>query len=395
MIIVSLLLFFEKQTMSGSSLFKFIATAFLSIMLLVCCKQPTTKKENTPESNGVKYATGFTISEVENFTVISVVNLESNTKKQLRYALAEKDVVIKNPDSYDAVLRIPLNKIVVTSTTHIPSLEALGEENSLVGFPNLKYISSKKTRDNISEGRVKELGNNQDINTEVLLELAPDVVVGFSLEGNNKSLQIIKNTGIPVLINADWKETHPLGKAEWIKFFGALYNKTQQADSIFNTIETNYNQAKKIAQNTTLKPTVISGAMYKDIWYMPKGDSWAARFIQDANGDYLWKDTKGTGSIALNIESVLEKGQQANFWIGPGQFTAKEQMLDFNTVYGEFDAFKNDNIFSFTNKKGASGGVIYYELAPNRPDLVLKDIISILHPTLLKDYQPHFFEAVK
>jgi iron complex transport system substrate-binding protein len=245
LIIVSLLLFFEKQTMSGSSLFKFIATAFLSIMLLVCCKQPTTKKENTPESNGVKYATGFTISEVENFTVISVVNLESNTKKQLRYARAEKDVVIKNPDSYDAVLRIPLNKIVVTSTTHIPSLEALGEENSLVGFPNLKYISSKKTRDNISEGRVKELGNNQDINTEVLLELAPDVVVGFSLEGNNKSLQIIKNTGIPVLINADWKETHPLGKAEWIKFFGALYNKTQQADSIFNTIETNYNQAKK------------------------------------------------------------------------------------------------------------------------------------------------------
>ena len=70
-------------------------------------------------------------------------------------------------------------------------------------------------------------------------------------------------------------------------------------------------------------------------------------------------------------------------------------MLDFNTVYGEFDAFKNNNIFSFTNKKGASGGVIYYELAPNRPDLVLKDIISILHPTLLKDYQPHFFEAIK
>ena len=265
----------------------------------------------------------------------------------------------------------------------------------MVGFPNLKYISSKKTRDNISKGRVKELGNNQDINTEVLLELAPDVVVGFTLDGNNKSLQTIKNTGIPVLINADWRETHPLGKAEWIKFFGALYNKNKQADSIFNTIETNYNQAKKLAQNTTLKPTVISGAMYKDIWYMPKGDSWAARFIKDANGDYLWKDTKGTGSIALNIESVLEIGQQANFWIGPGQFAAKEQLLDFNTVYGEFDAFKNDNIFSFTNKKGASGGVIYYELAPNRPDLVLKDIINILHPTLLKDYQPHFFEAIK
>ena len=111
--------------MSGSSLFKFIATAFLNIVLLVCCKQPTTQQENTPQSNGVKYATGFTISEVENFTVISIVNPESNTKKQLTYALAEKDVVIKNPDSYDAVLRVPLNKIVVTSTTHIPSLDKI------------------------------------------------------------------------------------------------------------------------------------------------------------------------------------------------------------------------------------------------------------------------------
>jgi iron complex transport system substrate-binding protein len=381
--------------MSGTSLFKFLATAFISIVLLVCCKQPTTQQENTPESNGVQYATGFTISKVEDHTVISIVNPESNNKKELRYALVEKDISIKNPEGYDAVVRVPLKKIVVTSTTHIPSLEALGLENSLVGFPNLKYISSKKTRDNISKDRVKELGNNQDINIEVLLELAPDVVVGFTLEGNNKSLQTIEKTGIPVLINADWRETHPLGKAEWIKFFGALYNKTQQADSIFNTIETNYNQAKKLAQNTTLKPRVLSGAMYKDIWYMPKGDSWAARFIEDANGNYLWKETKGTGSIALNIESVLEKGQQADFWIGPGQFTTKAQLLEFNTVYGAFEAFKNDKVFSFTNKKGASGGVIYYELAPNRPDLVLKDIINILHPTLLKDYQPHFFEAIK
>ena len=386
--------FFEKQTMSGTSFFKFIAIAAFGLVLLVCCRQPTTKQEITPESNRVTYATGFTISKVENYTVISIVTPGSNTKKNLRYALAENDIVIKNPERYDALIRVPLQKIVVTSTTHIPSLEALGVENSLVGFPNLKYISSKKTRDNISKGYIKELGNNQDINTEVLLELAPEVVVGFTLDGNDKSLQTIEKTGIPVLINADWRETHPLGKAEWIKFFGALYNKNKQADSIFNTIETNYNLAKKLAQKTKTKPTVLSGAMYKDIWYMPKGESWAARFIEDANGAYLWKDSKGTGSIALNIESVLENGQKADFWIAPGQFTTKAQLLEFNKVYGAFDAFKNNKIFSFTTKKGATGGVLYYELAPNRPDLVLKDIINILHPTLFKEYQPHFFEVL-
>ena len=381
--------------MNSTSFFRFIAIVFLGVLSLVCCKQPTTKQEITIANNGVRYATGFTISKVENHTVISIVDASINTKKQLRYALIEKDVSIKNPESYDAVIRVPVQKIVVTSTTHIPSLEALGVENSLIGFPNLKYISSKKTRANISKGSIKELGKNQDINTEVLLELAPEVVIGFSLEGNNKNLQTIEKTGIPVLINADWRETHPLGKAEWIKFFGALYNKTKPADSIFKTIETNYNLAKKIAQNTKTRPTVLSGAMYKDIWYMPKGDSWAARFIEDANANYLWKETKGTGSIALNIENVLEKGQKADFWIAPGQFITKAQLLEYSEVYGAFDAYKNNKIYSFTTKKGASGGVLYYELAPNRPDLVLKDIISILHPELLKEYQPHFFETLK
>lgn len=380
--------------MNFGSVFKCIATAFICSML-VCCNQTTKPTKLTPEKSKIKYATGFTITQKENHTVLSITASSSSSKKELKYALAGKDIDLENPEEYHAVIRTPLKKIVVTSTTHIPSLEALGVENSLVGFPNLNYISSKKTRGNISKGNIKELGSNQDINTEVLLELSPDAVVGFTLDGSNKSLQTIKKTGIPLLINADWRETHPLGKAEWIKFFGALYNKTKQADSIFNTIETSYNEAKKLVQNIKSKPTVLSGAMYKDIWYLPKGDSWAARFIEDANGEYLWRDSKGTGSIALNIESVLEKGQNADFWIAPGQFTSRAQLLEFNKVYNAFDAYKNNKMYTFTNKKGATGGVLYYELAPNRPDLVLKDMIHILHPSVLKEYQPYFFEILK
>ena len=381
--------------MNFGSVFKCIATAFISSMVLICCDQTTKPAKLTPENSEIKYATGFTITQRENHSVISITASSSSSKKELTYALAGKDIVVENPEGYHAIIRTPLEKIVVTSTTHIPSLEALGVENSLVGFPNLNYISSKKTRSNISKGNIKELGSNQDINTEVLLELSPDAVVGFTLDGSNKSLKTIEKTGIPLLINADWRETHPLGKAEWIKFFGALYNKTKQADSIFNTIETSYNEAKKLVQNIKSKPTVLSGAMYKDIWYLPKGDSWAARFIEDANGEYLWRDSKGTGSIALNIESVLEKGQNADFWIAPGQFTSREQLLEFNKVYNAFDAYKNNKMYTFTNKKGATGGVLYYELAPNRPDLVLKDMIHILHPSVLKEYQPYFFEILK
>lgn len=370
-------------------------------MAVVSCKNNTNNNQlqelETLQSVSVplKYATGFEIEKHSDHTLIKIINPWPGSDKTYTYVLTEENLISNRFTAFDAVINTPLSSVVVTSTTHIPSLEMLEVENSLVGFPNLAYISSKKTRQRIAQNKIKELGRNEAINTEVLIELSPDAVVSFAIDDDNKSLEIIKKTGIPVLINADWTETHPLGKAEWIKFFGVLYGKEKEADSIFNSIERNYLAAKESAKKTTIKPTVLSGAMYKDVWYLPQGNSWAAQFIDDANGDYIWSDSEGTGSLSLNIESVLDQGQHAEYWIGPGQFTSKKQMLENASVYGLFDAFKSDKVFSFTNKKGATGGVLYYELAPNRPDIVLKDIIKILHPELLPDHELFFFTPVE
>ncbi|MDT0554419.1 ABC transporter substrate-binding protein [Patiriisocius hiemis] len=369
---------------------------FLIFTLLTACKQE--KKEITVTGSlpaTIKYAEGFSVEKNNNLTIIHITNPWPGADNTYTYALVEKGTDIKKLDGIDAIVETPIENIVVTSTTHIPSLEMLGETNSLIGFPNLNYISSEKTRQAINTGNIKELGKNEDINTEVLIDLSPDAVVGFAVDGNNTTFATIQKTGIPVLYNADWTETHPLGKAEWIKFFGALYGKQKEADSIFNTIEANYLSAKKIAAQATKTPTVLSGAMYKDVWYLPQGGSWAAQFIADANGRYLWSDSGGTGSISANLETVLEKGKEAQYWIGPGQFTSLEQLAETHTVYTQFDAFKNKNVYSFTNKKGGTGGVLYYELAPNRPDIVLKDIIKILHPDLLPGHSLYFFSTLE
>lgn len=371
-----------------------------SFVILLSCAEKANKKEFSevaPKSSShtqIEYATGFTVANFDGYKTITLTNPWPGAEENFTYALIEKGTQLKNPKDFDAVVEMPLKSVVVTSTTHIPSLEMLGVIDHLAGFPALDYISSETTRARISEGKIKELGKNESINTEVLIDLNPDAVVTFAVKGDNKTVATIEKTGIPVLYNADWTETTPLGKAEWIKFFGVLFNKEKQADSIFNHIKTEYISAKKVALQATDTPTVLSGAMYKDVWYLPQGDSWAAQFIADANGDYLWKNTEGTGSISLNIESVLEKGQAADFWIGPGQFTSLSQMQEMNSVYTQFDAFTNNTVYSFTTKKGATGGVVYYELAPNRPDLVLKDMIKILHPELLPEYELYFFSKL-
>lgn len=370
----------------------------ITLLFIFSCKsdkKASPISENKTQNSTIEFAKGFDISYHEGYKIITLKNAWPGSEKEFKYALIEKGTTLDSPEKYDAIIHIPIDEIVVTSTTHIPSLEMLDVEGSLIGFPNLEYISSVKTRKRISEGHITELGKNEAINTEVLIEINPDVVVGFAVDGNNKTLATIKKTGIPVVYNGDWTETSPLGKAEWIKFFAAFYNKEKEANHIFNEIKNSYQDAKKLASTSKNKPTVLSGAMYKDVWYLPQGESWAAQFIADANGDYLWKDNKGTGSISLNLESVLEKGKQAEIWIGPSYYTNLKQLQEGHSVYEQFDAFKNDQVYSFTNKKGETGGLLYFELAPNRPDLVLKDLIKILHPELLTDYEPFFFEKLK
>ena len=381
--------------------FRVLKVIFILFILLIgSCKSE--KKETLPVEKpliqAVNYAKGFTIEKLgSGVTILKITSPWPNAESAFTYALVPKDkqaTITLNKDAYDAIVSVPVERLVVTSTTHIPALEALEVLDKLVGFPDTKYVSSEKTRRRIDSGSIKELGNNESINTEMLIELNPEVVVGFGISNENSIYETIQRANIPVVYNGDWTEETPLGKAEWIKFFAPFFQKEGLADSIFSNIQRSYDEAKDLAKTANTRPTVISGAMYKDVWYLPGGKSWAAQFLQDANADYLWKNTSETGSLSLSWEKVLEKGQQADFWIGPAQFIDYQNMQETSEHYAQFDAFKNKQVFTFANTKGATGGLLYYELAPQRPDLVLKDLIHILHPELLPKHQPFFFKPL-
>lgn len=376
---------------------KFTQKFFFLMLLIVvfsCKKQGVKVAKNIETESTIKYAKGFDIIKENGSKKLIIKAAYQNFKGVSKYEILTK----KNTASIaskNEIIKTPIQKIILTSTTHIPMVELLNEETSIIGFPHSKYISSEKTRALIAGKKITEIGKESSLNTEIILNLQPELVVGYSVFSADKSLTTIKKAGIKVIYNGDWLEETPLGRAEWIKFFGILFDKEKQADSIFKVIEKNYLEAKKIALKTTKKPSVLSGAIInKDSWNLPAGNSFVAQFFKDGNLTYLWKNSKGKGSLSLSFESVFDKAKNADFWIAPGSFSSKKQLLKSNKIYAAFNAFKNNKIYTPTTKKGKTGGIIYYELAPTRPDLVLKDIIKITNPELLPNYTLTFFEKM-
>lgn len=348
----------------------------------------------TASTNSIRYASCLSIAKHEGFSIVTVKNAWPEAKQDFTYILKERNTILPDTLQKYSSITVPIQSIVVTSTTNIPFLEMLGTANQLIGFPNTDYICSPKTRQLIDQGKVKNVGQNEKLDTEKLIDLAPDLIVAFGIDNSNPILDNLQKSGLKVLIQADWMEQTPLGKAEWIKLYGALFGKEKEAEAQFQQIEKNYLDAKALVAQKPIQSTVLYGSMYQDQWFVAKGESWVAQFIKDARADYLWKTTKGTGSLALPFEKVLEKGQKATHWIATGSFHSVAEMKNANPHYQQFEAFKTKNIFTFESKLGAKGGNVYYEVATSRPDLVLKDYIKIFHPEALPDYTFTFAEKL-
>lgn len=382
---------------------KQLSIFFFGLLILVSLTACGEKKKTVPvEANDqdpkMEHATGFSIRKSNGFTVIEVTSPWPGAQQSFKYALVPKEKLASMTfprDEYDAIVGTPVEKMVITSTTHIPSLEALDELDIVVGFPNTDFISSPVARKLVDNGQIKELGMNESLNTEIVLAMNPEVVMGFGINDTNKTYETLKQAGIAVVYNGDWVEQTPLGKAEWIKFFAPFFQKEQQADRLFKEIETSYLEAKQLAQKAEQRPTVLTGGLYKDVWYVAGGKSWMAQFLEDANAEYLWADTEETGSIGLSLETVLEKAQQADFWLNPSSQTSYAELESVNPHHKQFEAFSQKKIYSNAIEKGAKGGLVFYELAPQRPDLVLKDLIAIFHPELLLDHEPRFFKPLQ
>lgn len=361
------------------------------IMILHGCNNPAIKQEIEYELTSIplKYATGFTIDKGDDFYLIKVVTPFKGASKPFNYILYDRNSEVPKVVA-DAYIPVPVKSIVCTSTTHIPLLDYLDETNSLIGFPTLSYISSEPMRTRIDNGEVEELGIDEALNIEKLVNLNPEMVMGYSLSGDFGQFDLIAESGTPVLLNAEYLESHPLGRAEWIKLAGLLYNKLELADSVFEAIDQQYNATLVIVGKSPTNPTVMSGIVYGDSWFVPGGRNYASRILKDAGFNYLWQQDTSSAFLPLSFETVFNQAKYAEFWIGVGSFKTLEELAGSDSRYEEFQPFKQQSIYSYDKRRGAKGGSEFLELGYLRPDLILMDLVKIGHPNLLPEHELFF-----
>ena len=349
--------------------------AFFYCCLLFGCQKnnPTQRLDEAVSSHPMDYATKFNIQE----DYLRVIEPWPGSKSAIEYKFEN----------------IP-QRVVVTSTTHLPYLELLGLEDKLVGFVGTPNIYSEKINERLKAGEIKEVGINGKINLELLLASQPDLVITFDLGGESTTLDKIIEAGIPIVYNSDFLEETALGRAEWIKFFGYIFDQRLHADSIFNSIVERYHQLKKLTQNVTERPSVFSGVVYGDTWFLPGGQNWSAQFFKDAGGTYIWGDNLKSGWLELSFETVLDRAREAQFWIGVASINTRAELMAQDARYGLFEAYQNQHIYNYNKRIGKHGGFDFFESAYARPDLVLADLISLLHPELLPNHPTYYFQKI-
>lgn len=360
------------------------------------CVTEKKEQENIQSTSiEIKYAKGFSITETKDYKVLTVHRAWKNAAKPFRYVLLKKGQPLPQNLTDEIVVEIPIQKLICLSTTHAPFVDLLGESEKIVGFAGSKYVATSSIASLIKQGKIKEVGQENGINLEVMLDLQPDLVVAYMMNEADKSYQQMRRAGIKVAIDSEYLEESPLGQAEWIKFFAAFLDKETKADSIFNEIEKEYLATSALAKHEADKPSVFTNIPYGGTWYIAGGRSFVAKLIQDAGANYVFNRDTTHGSIPTSIEAVFQAAQKADFWLNVSDFHSLNDLKAVDSRFIEFEAMKKGNIFNNNNKVNENGGVEYWELGVARPDVVLKDLVKIFHPHILPKHELYFYKKLR
>lgn len=336
--------------------------SLITTVLLYSCQEETQRKINVLENTSSNlYAEKFSITKTDSSTILNVFKPWQHSENESFQYSTENFKLNSN------------SKIVCYSTSHIAFLKALGLHKNIIGVSGKNYVYAI---DELNDSII-DVGSNTTFNYELITRLQADVVFYYGV-GTETEMILAKceKMNIPVIIIAEYLETHPLARAEWIKFFGALFQKNAIADSIFQSVESRYNSILVNKENIE-RPVILTGTPFEGTWWVPGGNSYFAQFIKDAGGTYLWDDNLDTESIGLSAEQVFKKAVNADFWINTGMLTTKKELAAFDNRFEKIKAFSNNKVFNNNKRLSVEGGNDFWESGVMKPHLILRDLKTI------------------
>jgi len=390
--LISNILFFVKL-----NLWRFITLFVIFISSCNGNREKLVGEKLIAEGSLVINADRFSIDKINGYTKLTIKNPWQGAinVSQVSYLVRRGTEIPFGLDSA-MIIFVPLKSIICMSMTHLAMITALGEEKSISGVSGTGYIYSKNLISRVENGFIDDVGFEASLNKELIFKIDPDLIMMYGIGSESVGyVSKIKELGVKVLFNADYLETDPLSKAEWIKVFGALYCKEDMADSIFNSEVESYNNIKAIiTKNISNRPKVLLGLPFKDTWYISPGNSFISKLIGDAGGYYLWKNTESSISMPYGIENVYMCGLNAEFWLNIGTAITKDDIAMVDQRLMSLPCFINGQMFNNNNRITANGGNDFWESGTVYPHLILKDIASILHPDLFKKDELFFYRKI-
>lgn len=277
------------------------------------------------------------------------------------------------------------------STTHLSYFNRIASLDAVRGTAYAAYVMNPHVKSEIESGNIASLSGERDLDFERTLASGANVVLTYPY--GDQSFEDLENAGLLVLPISEYLEEHPLGRAEWICALGYLCGAESAADSAFLEIEKAYNDLKLKAHLSSSIPSVFTGSNDNGVWYAPPGNSFISQFIRDASGSYIFSDHHAKENISMDFEILLERAMDVDYW---GKVVYEEGALTLEKLaadderYAALKAFKNHHVFycNSAEKDYFGDGLI-------EPHVILADLIAILHPNILPDHKPVYFELIQ
>lgn len=349
-------------------------TYLCAVVILTSCLSQRDENHHLTPYYTPKYAESFSISiDSLNRKILTIINPYQSSKPfEEQVYLLEKG---QNSPADATAVKLPAKRVAVLSSSHVAMLDAVGVADRVVGVSGLRFITNPKVKSS-----AVEIGYDSMLDFETLKAIGTDVILLYGLYGEDSATTAkLKQLGIPYIYIGDYIEPSPLAKAEWVVALAALCGVQERGIDYFTALESRYNTLKEVAKNYNSRPKVMLNTPYRDTWFMPSVESYAVQLISDAGGEYIYPQNSSAESLPISLEEALMLASKADVWINVGQTASLKELKKSNPKFANIPAVLSKRVYNNTKRTTAAGGSDFWESGAVNPDIVLQDMIRLLH----------------